>query len=139
VWSPSGTELLYQHGVNLSTWIPGYDRTRVIEGNTVGDADWSPDQSEIAYLKNIEPDGTGEGVELFRMPARGGSAEQMTDDDVTEWGVSWSPDGEQIAYAVLSGFDTSEIYVIDVETKDVTQVTTFGALTSPPDWRPAAG
>jgi Tol biopolymer transport system component len=53
----------------------------------------SPDGEWLAF----DSDRAG-NADIYRMPARGGEAEQLTRDPADEFRPAWSPDGRQIAY-----------------------------------------
>jgi len=57
---------------------------------------WSPDGSQIAFLSVHSG-----RVNIWRMPAEGGEAEQLTDESGRITLFKWSPDGKQIAFLMV--------------------------------------
>jgi Tol biopolymer transport system component/serine/threonine protein kinase len=110
-WSPTGEEVVF-----ADDWIYNdpFTRTRVsaLWAVTVatgakrlitkGDAvqpHWSPHGDRIAYWA-IPWGGSGGGQrDLWTVPARGGTAVQVTDDPATDWNPLWSPDGKFLYFA----------------------------------------
>jgi Tol biopolymer transport system component len=57
---------------------------------------WSPHGSRIAFWGL--PEGTGKRV-LFTVPAEGGEATPLNDDNFFNWNPVWSPDGKYLYFA----------------------------------------
>jgi dipeptidyl aminopeptidase/acylaminoacyl peptidase len=121
---------------------------------------WSPDGRTIAFVTS-RGSGAGEDgprPQIWLLPADGGEARQLTQarDGVASY--SWSPDGSKIAYlsmdslpraeeakrrrrddpqVVETGFRLSHIWVIDVATKQASEVV-HGDFTvrGAPSWSP---
>ena len=117
----------------------GTNRRRLTK-NTVGkdlDPNWSPDGKRITFIRLMDKKKSQTSGELFIMNAGGTELQRLTHDDVGDAYPSWSPDGKKIAFrSQRSG--RSEVYVIDLETFNVTQLTGIegepGATA--PDWSP---
>ena len=104
--SPDGRQIIYTRQsfdkVNdrrqSSLWIMSADGTRdrfLVEGSN---ARWSPTGDRIAYTAQGKPRGTQ--VFVRWMDAEG-AVSQITQVEKSPMGVSWSPDGKQIAFAML--------------------------------------
>jgi dipeptidyl aminopeptidase/acylaminoacyl peptidase len=117
----------------------GSAKTRLTR-NAVRDisAVWSPDGSQIAFSRGLG------NWELFRMAADGSAQEQLTFTTADEINAAWAPDGRRIAFerqrprkSVQAG---SEIYVLDVGTREERRLSTGGQLDgaakSTPAWSP---
>lgn len=122
--SPDGSRLAVSNGSGIYTMnADGTDLAKLADGV---DPDWSPDGSLIAFAHQgtihvISPDGTGvrtvEGVGTNAL-----------------WPV-WSPDGERLAYHMLSTRSSKEgIYVVDAEGGRPTRLTRGFDLF--PSWHP---
>ena len=85
--SKGGTGLLY--AVSTST---GEQQQLTTTGWSWA-AEWSPDGSRIAYLSQ-----QAKGTQVYVMPARGGTAIQLTNAPGGVDGFRWSPDGARIGY-----------------------------------------
>ena len=98
---------------------------------------WSPDGKRIAFTRIMDKKRTQTSGELFIMNTNGKDLQRLTDDNVSDNYPSWSPDGTKIAFRTRRRGD-SEVYVIDLATRNVTQLTGLtGAVGSTaPDWSP---
>lgn len=95
----------------------------------------SPDRTQIAFIS----DRSGGGVELYLMSPDGQDIRQLTDDGLLKSHFNWSLDSRRIAYAAFhnAGADwqdvfaseesftgqAGDVFTVDVETGDVTQLT----------------
>ena len=63
---------------------------------TIGDCSpaFSPDGKYLAFVRN-----TLDVLELFRMPASGGAATQLTFDHADIQGITWTPDSKEIIFS----------------------------------------
>jgi TolB protein len=106
--------------------------------------DWSPHGNEIVFSQHGTPDarsslwlvhadGTGlHEIAVHGQPACGGAYSDAS--SVGCFGPRWSPDGKKIIFARGKSFDEdSNIYTINADGTDLTQVTHGGADSSP-DW-----
>lgn len=87
---------------------------------------WSPDGSWIAFAM---------AGDIWRMPAGGGTAEQLTRGPWYHFEPSWSPDGSRIVMTVETG-DGLDIAVLDVEGGEVTALVEGGGVDVQPSWSP---
>ncbi len=75
-------------------------KRRLVSGG-VSDAvqpSWSPDGQRIAFW------GLRDGArDIFTIPAKGGEAIGLTNDDALDWNPVWSPDGKYVYYASNRG------------------------------------
>lgn len=93
-----------------------YSDTRIYTGSL----EYSPDGKQIAHITNE----SGQ-FNLWLVDSGGGNKRQLTHyTDNAVRGMSWSPDGKQIAFfADQNGDEQHQIYLIDVETCEITPVT----------------
>ena len=94
---------------------------------------WSPDGEKIAFVRYMDKKDQTSG-ELFIMNANGTNIQRLTDNNVLDSYLSWSPDGTSIVFdrSRNGGF---EVHVIDLATLHVTQLTD-GEGSGSPDWSP---
>jgi len=106
--------------------------------------DWSPQRNEIVFSQHVTPDarsslwvvhadGTGlHEIPVQAQPACGGAYSDPSSQGC--FGPRWSPDGKKIVFARGTSPDNdSNIYTVNADGSDLTQVTHGGADSSP-DW-----
>ena len=101
-WSPDGSELAYVDDGDIFVMNADGSNIRQLTTDPHGDfyPAWSPDGSTIAYWSGSRS-GVDDGPrnsEIYTIPADGGSATQLTNNNVSNYEPAWSPDGTQIAY-----------------------------------------
>jgi len=99
---------------------------------------WSPDGTKIAFYRMLT-DGNGE---IYVMNADGSLKVNLTQHPAQDGGYydgvtfSWSPDGKEIVFhSTRNG--NFEIYVVDVNTRQIRRLTNDSAVDRNPIWRPA--
>lgn len=90
---------------------------------------WSPDGQQLAY---VSFEGNRAGIWVQDL---GGSRYQLTAFPGVNGAPAWSPDGEQIAVALSKG-ENPNIHVIDLDSRDVRQLTHERGIDTEPDWLP---
>lgn len=93
---------------------------------------WSPDGRWISFTKNLDYD-----YQIFRIPAGGGEAEQLTQaggvnggsqaTGQTRGGHLWHPDSEQIIYTHSSPSMTGDLWTLSTTTGESRQITNHQA------------
>ena len=144
VWSPDGTRLAFlrstasetdpfaTRGQLLTINRDGSDERVITEGpdaSPLGDLDWSPDGTRIAFVATLPTDDGNpvtfdeDNSEIYSVRVDTGAVDRLTDDVHQDEDPQWSPDGEQIAFVSdrddeLCGPDgdgcpyTTEIYLM---------------------------
>ena len=92
------------------------------EGIVVEGAVWSPDQSSFAFHS---------GSDIYTIPVAGGPMTKIVNDGT--W-ATWSPDGTRLAYARTVGGNPPDIWVIDLKTGALQQITSWPGTDTYPDW-----
>ena len=97
-----------------------------------GNAAWSPDGSQIAFVSDRSGD-----PDLYVMDADGTDVRLLAASDGWEEDPKWSPDGTTIAYARTGGAgNRGGIFLVEVESGDVTRMTATEDVASNPSWSP---
>jgi Tol biopolymer transport system component len=99
--------------------------------------EWSPNGARIAYVC-----GLGIYSEVYVMNGNGSNKTRLTDDDAEghreDGALDWNPDSIRLAYTKWNATrKKSDIYVVNVDTKAITNLTNDTARTnSSPAWSP---
>ncbi len=97
---------------------------------------WSPDGKQIAFARR--PQGAPNWPEryaIYIINNDGTNLHRLTNEDTVEWMPSWSPDGLHIIFeSNRSG--TSQIWKMNLITKDMRQLTRTAGLTTEAAWSP---
>ena len=102
----------------------GSRRRRLTHNTTAFDAHprWSPDGKRIAFTRYLDKTKSQTTAEVFVMNADGTDPQRLTYNNVLDVDSSWSPDGRYIAIS-STRTDSWEVFVIEVATHTITQIT----------------
>jgi Tol biopolymer transport system component len=139
-WSPDGATIAFTASGGIHTVNPdGSNRTLAIAG---GDQpDWSPDGTKMVYRRY--PPGQSHS-DIFVANADGSNPVNLTasiSNTSYEAMPAWSPDGTKIAFSSNLGEKDPtdyEIYVIDVNGRDLKRLTHTPGTNWGPDWQPVS-
>src|SRR6185436_2153147 len=117
--------------------------------NYISFARWSPDGKQIVFIKIPDTQTPFTVGELWVMDADGANARKLADADAGHgYAADWSPDGKRIAFVLRENPDDqkanqvsdaliSNIYVVDIETGKLNQITNLiDGRTEAPFWSP---
>ena len=117
--------------------------------NYISFARWSPDGTQITFIKIPDSQAPFTVGELWVMDSDGANARKLADADAGHgFASSWSPDGKQIAFVVRENPNDkhtdqssesliSNIYIVDVERGVLTRLTRFTeGYVETPFWSP---
>ena len=88
-------------------------------------ASFSPDGKWIVFTS--ERNGSGQ-ADLYRVHVDGSGLERLTDDPALDDQAAFSPDGNQIAFVSTRGAHTANIWILDLKTRKLRNLTGAPAL-----------
>src|SRR5712692_9658623 len=103
---------------------------------------FSPDGKWIVFTS--ERNGSGE-ADLYRVHVDGSGLERLTDDPALDDQAAFSPDGNQIAFVSTRGAHTANVWILDLKTRKLRNLTGGPAPQAPagkldgffrPSWSP---
>ncbi len=155
-FAPDGRTLVYAftRGLGLGSELWAADSSASPTWQLLADADsivtfarWSPDGKHIAFIKLPDSATPFPLGELWLMNADGKNARSLADADASHgYAPAWSPDSTRIAFVKrenpddaradqVAGALVSNIYIVEIATGQITQVTHFEkALVEAPVW-----
>jgi len=103
---------------------------------------WSPDGTQIAFIRDTDPPATGpvypsRSQSIFVMDADGSNIQRLT-EFTTGGYITWSPDGERIAFEANLD-EIWAIYVMETDGSNVQRIThtpVKDAQSTAPNWSP---
>ena len=133
-WSPDGSSIAFKKvggGIFVLELSSGEARNLTDDG---WGPSWSPDGRWIAFGRTVE----FEESHIWKIPAAGGEATQLTLDRFFRWSPSWSPDGSRIVFGredrvAGTAFD---LYVIPAEGGAGDAITNHPGPDMDPCWAP---
>ncbi|MBN1311317.1 MAG: serine/threonine-protein kinase [Anaerolineae bacterium] len=140
-WSPDGTKIVY-HGQTgssshlYSVQVAGSTPEQLTSAGPLNLwPDWAPDGSEIAYTAtNASVAGARA---LFILDLGTGQSTQLLDGEGNDEAPAWAPDGEHLAFSSDRGGDGNvDLYILDVISSAVEQLTSDAGENISPDWQP---
>ena len=152
-WSPDGKKIAFQTTRNEKEDVyvmnsDGSSQTRLTDNPAFdGCLSWSPDGNKIAFASIRDGN-----FEIYVMNADGSEQTNLTNNPSFDMAPSWSPDGKKIAFYSLRkdvpdqkeyGADgrwwyeyNAEIYVMNADGSELTNITNNPAYDGYPSWSP---
>ena len=133
-WSPDGSSIAFKKaggGIFVLELSSGEARNLTDDGWAPS---WSPDGRWIAYMRTVEY----EESHVWKIPAGGGEALQLTLDRFFRRSPTWSPDGARIVFARedrVAGV-AYDLYVIPAEGGAGEPITDDPGMDTDPCWAP---
>lgn len=154
-WAPDGKQLVIEE--DASGWKArgpgkGHRALFLIDPNganlrqltpwslNAGDADWSPDGTQILFRSEPQDNDDAPGGNLFTIHPDGTGLQQIThfDPSTLVLSSSFSPDGKSIVFAKSGTGGATDIFVANADGTGIQSVTQTTLMESQPDWGPAA-
>jgi len=123
-WSPDGLQIAFASGrmdvnpqnseIQSELWVvsaAGGEPRRLHEGDA-NQPSFSPHNKRIAFARR--GGSVPRRADIWTIPAAGGTATRVTDDDPTDWNPIWTPDGRSI-YFVSDRSGTMNLWRIAVD------------------------
>jgi Tol biopolymer transport system component len=95
---------------------------------------WSPDGARIAFGSQVG--GEGLGWELWVMDATGGRQRRLYSKIVAKSARGWCRDNKRIAFAATATDGNVDIHTVDVESTEVTRLSSSPGEDREPSWSP---
>ncbi|WP_419916788.1 cell wall-binding repeat-containing protein [Candidatus Poriferisodalis sp.] len=136
-WSPDCSRLVYTENGSLWTVAnDGSDRRRLLDRGAayLYSAAWSPDGTEIAYVRGHQSGGNWR-AHIWKVNASGGQPVRLTGGAVRDEHPHWSPDGTSILFQ--RAFDwLTFVLLMDRDGDNVTALSSHGHPQVPLAWSP---
>lgn len=128
-WSPDGTRLAFlsdrggRNAIYLLDPRGGEARALTNEPTPIREFEWSPDGKQIAFTRIDEPSGEGEprvvgqnerAMHLYVVDVETGKSRQLTNDKLSTFHLSWSPDGSELAISRAAGSGLDALHATDL-------------------------
>lgn len=137
-WSPDGKKIAFSRRTqddNYDIYVMdanGKNQTNLTNSPTIDEIvpTWSPDGKKIVisvYLNgdfNFD-DPVWANMEIAVMDADGGNLTQLTDNEFEDYGATWSPDGQKIAFSTNRD-GNYEVYVMNADGSNQTNLSNRG-------------
>lgn len=132
-------EVIFQDGSDLYTISP--DGENLTQLTDVAGREWpgiiSPDGTQIAFVGDFGiPDPRRFRKLIYLMPTNGGEPIALTDRVSYYAEPAWSPDGTNLAFEAWSKNGSSELYLLNLESGRIEQLTKPGGIDGVPVWSP---
>ncbi|HSJ52539.1 MAG TPA: hypothetical protein VLC52_02235 [Anaerolineae bacterium] len=144
VWSPDGTKIAFYSLRQEERWeiysmnADGSNVERLTDRFCQShDPVWSPDGLKIAFVCGLRP-----YAEVYVMNADGSNWQRLTEDATNDYyedaALAWSPDSTRLAYVKYynEGHSKGNIFTVNVNTKEIVQVTSKDTASHSPAWSP---
>jgi len=143
-WSPDGQKILFYSNYSLDStfdrygdWytmnVDGTDKQRILPSDSTFGSNWarySPDGQYIALIEGMSNN------EIYIMNADGSDIKRITNNNISEKFVSWSPYGTRLTFMDGSLNSGGHIYIINIDGTGLQQITSGEAKYFTPEWRP---
>ena len=136
-WSPDGTLISFTRLGDI--WVMNSDGSNQINLTNSPEsdflADWSPDGSQLAFVREVPGQVISTQFDIFTMSADGTNQVNITNADTDELEPAWSPAGNRIAFSAVRNGDWE---IVSTDTSGGNEVTLTVATQEDrsPQWSP---
>ena len=142
-WSPVSQKIVFTserdlqppQDVNVLESQTGNQRKLITSSSFAFNPKWSPNGAHIAYFSSEMSDTSPSTTVLWRVNPDGTNLEALVTAGESNSHPKFSPDGLSIAFVSERNFNT-DIYTFNLETNELTRLTTHLGFDSHPDWSP---
>ena len=142
-WSPVSQKIVFTseqdlqppQDVNVLEAQTGNQRKIITSSSFAFNPKWSPNGSLIAYFSQELPDASPSTTLLWRVKPDGTELEALVTGGESNSHPKYSPDGLSIAFVSERNFNT-DIYAFNLETNELSRLTTHLGFDLYPDWSP---
>ncbi|MBI3942708.1 MAG: DNRLRE domain-containing protein [Chloroflexi bacterium] len=110
----------------------GHDATELIAQSYVDTPAWSPDHTQVAFIRRDFPTGP---ARLYIADANGSNVQPLTQNVGNDQHPAWSPDGTRITFA-SDREGTWQIYLITLGNSGLVKLTDNPGFNQAPAWSP---
>ena len=148
-WSPSGDQIAYISRTDSVTEVlvvmssDGSGQTPILTGGYLGELEWSPDATRIAFLAWLDDPELGPDLYVINSD---GTGLTLLSRGAGLGGLAWSPDGRKIAFTAdplgeprWGEPQQGDIYLVNPDGSALTRVTSAGGFEWGPAWSPDGG
>ena len=140
-WSPDGQQIVFDDDsgtLNVITVDSGQVEKITDSSVNATFAEWSPDGQFIAYLNrtNISPGSADSDTDLMLYDVKAGVSDRLGTANTRGANLRWSPQSTAIVYNSDHLDENHEIYVVDIEDKEITRLTDNAFVDRQPTWSP---
>jgi Tol biopolymer transport system component len=141
-WSPDGTKLAVwreEDGEAIYTMNADGSGIQRLSPSPSYDIfpNWSPDRTRLVFCHVLDP-GSGpphQIVQIDVMSTDGSNVQTLLSNDTFNMEPRWSPDGSKIVFMSTLGGDGVQIYTMNADGSDITELTDVGN-NGDPAWSP---
>lgn len=139
-WSPDGSQIAFMNNGaqgSFDIFVMNSDGTEIrrLTSSPLDEfsPDWSPDGAQIAYTRGNFNAGQSD---IWVMNSDGSVQRELVARVLSEADPDWSPDGRTILFNGVDNNNTWEIFSVDLDGRNFTQLTTTSNLAGHPSWSP---
>lgn len=98
-------------------------------------AAWSPEGERLAYARSARAEQPAD-LDIFLIPASGGTPERLTESVTVDSWPSWSPEGDQLAYLAQVDPQTAFLCLLRLDPPERNCLDLPGLVPAAPAWSP---